>query len=180
MTKMYKATNPDMKCLGFQYRLNETHVHKGKVKICESGFHACPNMADVINYYKIQGMRIFEVDLNVIETEQDKAVGNKVTFHREVPRQEYEEAFKPDSKYAWYYAIYVLKSRWKEAEPLIMKHHAYAYYYAGNILNNRWIEAEPFIMKDPEYAYYYAKNILKSKWEEAEPYIRKGKYYSNL
>lgn len=49
--KAYKAFNADMKCRGFQYKKGETYELNGEPKLCEKGFHACLNLADVFNYY---------------------------------------------------------------------------------------------------------------------------------
>ena len=81
------------------------------------------------------------------------------------------------------YAREVIKGRWPEAEPYIMKVSYTAYGYARAILYNdpewpydrgRWPEAEPYIMQEPFTALIYAKNILKHRWKEAEPYIMKN------
>lgn len=45
------------------------------------------------------------------------------------------------------YAAYVLKARWPEAEPHIMKD-PMASSYAIDVLNHRWREAEPYIGED--------------------------------
>ena len=44
--------------------------------------------------------------------------------------------------------------------------------FAKDIIKGRWEEAEPVIMKDVWYAYLYAKDIIKGRWEEAEEYIK--------
>ncbi len=49
-----------------------------------------------------------------------------------------------------------------------------AVYY---IIKGRWLEAEPYIMKDPEWAYWYARDIIKGRWPEAEPYIMTDEYW---
>ena len=54
-----------------------------------------------------------------------------------------------------------------------------AYYYALKILKSRWKEAEPYIMKNSYYAYNYALYILKSRWLEAEPIIKQDEYWWN-
>ena len=64
-----------------------------------------------------------------------------------------------DPKWAYYYALNVIKDRWPEAEPYIMKDPAWAHAYALKVIKGRWPEAEPYIMKDPDWAYYYAREI---------------------
>ena len=49
--KTYKGFNPDMTCRRFQYKVGENYEHKGKINICESGFHSCENPMDVLGYY---------------------------------------------------------------------------------------------------------------------------------
>lgn len=39
--KVYKGTNKDMKCRGFQYKLGETAVFDGEPHLCKAGLHAC-------------------------------------------------------------------------------------------------------------------------------------------
>ena len=75
------------------------------------------------------------------------------------------------------YAKDVIKGRWREAEPYIMKDLETALAYAKEFMEGkRWREAEPYIMKDPYYAYVYAKDVMKGeRWPEAEPYIMKVK-----
>lgn len=65
----------------------------------------------------------------------------------------------------------VIKGRWPEAEPIIMKDAQCASRYALEIIKGPWSEAEPFIMQNGEYAYDYAVYVLKQRWIEAEPYI---------
>ena len=48
-----------------------------------------------------------------------------------------------------------------------------SYYYALYVLKGRFIEAEPYIMKSPYYAAMYARDIFKGRWVEAEFYIMK-------
>jgi len=77
----------------------------------------------------------------------------------------------------YYYASDVIKSRWPEAEPYIMKDLLWAHYYARDIIKGRWPEAEPYIMKDSKVAYMYAKYVIQRSWPEAEPYIQQDINY---
>ncbi len=70
------------------------------------------------------------------------------------------------------YALYIIKGRWPEAEPYIMRDSWWAYGYALDVLEDRWPEAEPYIMKDPARALLYALNVLKRRWPEAESVIK--------
>lgn len=46
-----------------------------------------------------------------------------------------------------------------------------AYMYA-RLIKGRWIEAEPYIMRDPVYVFYYAIGVIRGRWLEAEPIIQ--------
>ncbi len=63
----YKAFNNDMTCMEFQYEEGETFEIEGKIKCCNSGFHACINPLDIFTYYNGQidsDIFIHEVYLN--------------------------------------------------------------------------------------------------------------------
>lgn len=80
--------------------------------------------------------------------------------------------FKCEADTAYYYAIRVLKSRWPEAEPIILKSLWYSHLYALTVIKSRWLEAEPYLMKNPFRAYSYAQEVIKDRWLEAEPFIQ--------
>jgi len=71
------------------------------------------------------------------------------------------------------YAKNILKHRWPEAEPAIVRHSTFAYRYAKNILKDRWPEAEPAIMKNPNLLYHYIEMFVKKRWPEMEPSLQK-------
>jgi len=71
------------------------------------------------------------------------------------------------------YACFVLKSRWPEAEDIILKDAWAASSYARYVLKSRWPEAEHIICKDAQAASSYACDVLKSPWPEAEDIISK-------
>ena len=50
-TKAYKAFNSDLICKDFQYEVGKEYHHKGKLELCESGFHACPKLTDCFYFY---------------------------------------------------------------------------------------------------------------------------------
>lgn len=43
-----------------------------------------------------------------------------------------------------------------------------AFLYARNVIKGRWPEVEPIILKHPYVAYGYLRSIIKGKWPELE------------
>ena len=87
--KVYKATDKDMKCRGFQYKLGKTAEVDGDAKLCERGLHACEMPLDVLGYYAPgDGSRYFEAELEDVSDEMHsndtKRVGKKLTLSAEI------------------------------------------------------------------------------------------------
>ena len=87
--KVYKATDKDMKCRGFQYELGKTAEVDGDAKLCERGLHACEMPLDVLGYYVPgDGSRYFEAELEDVSDEMHsddtKRVGKKLTLSAEI------------------------------------------------------------------------------------------------
>lgn len=86
----YKAFNSDLTCRGFQYEIGETYILEDpdSLKICESGFHFCPDIASCYGYYPTkEATRICEVEaLGEIQEsdEGDKMVTDKIKIVREI------------------------------------------------------------------------------------------------
>jgi hypothetical protein len=81
-------------------------------------------------------------------------------------------------KAAYFYALNILKRRWPEAEPYIMKDPEAAVPYANILITQRkWPEAEPYIIKNPEWASLYAIYVLNHRWKEAEPIMKQNPIY---
>ena len=83
----YKMMESDMTCMGFQYEISKEYSLKGKLEICESGFHFCENPFDCLRYYdNIKGnKRLFLVEaLGEVITEGDKSVTNKIKIVEEI------------------------------------------------------------------------------------------------
>lgn len=87
--KVYKATDKDMKCRGFQYELGKTAEVEGDIELCENGLHACEMPLDVLGYYAPgDGSRYFEAELEDVSDEKriedTKRVGKKLTLSAEI------------------------------------------------------------------------------------------------
>ena len=87
--KVYKATDKDMKCRGFQYELGKTAEVNGDIELCKNGLHACEMPLDVLAYYAPgDGSRYFEAELEDVSDENrsddTKRVGKKLTLSAEI------------------------------------------------------------------------------------------------
>ena len=87
--KVYKATDKDMKCRGFQYEIGKTAEVDGDAKLCERGLHACEMPLDVLGYYAPgDGSRYFAAELEDVSDElhsdDTKHVGKKLTLRAEI------------------------------------------------------------------------------------------------
>ena len=87
--KVYKATDKDMKCRGYQYELGKTAEVEGDIELCENGLHACEMPLDVLKYYAPgYGSRYFEAELEdvsgEIRSDDTKRVGKKLTLSAEI------------------------------------------------------------------------------------------------
>ena len=87
--KVYKATDKDMKCRGYQYELGKTAEVDGDIELCKNGLHACEMPLDVLGYYAPgDGPRYFEADLEDVSDEKrsddTKRVGKKLTLSAEI------------------------------------------------------------------------------------------------
>lgn len=79
---------------------------------------------------------------------------------------------KRNSENAYWYSLVVLKRRWPEAEPYIMKDVDWSFLYARDIIKGRWPEAEKIIMVHPARAFWYAREVIKGRWPEGEGRIK--------
>ena len=80
--KAYKGFNKDMTCRGFQFEEGKTYEEE-KAVLCNSGFHACENPLDCLNYYSPDKSVYHEVDLDDVsdERQQDsKVCGKRITI----------------------------------------------------------------------------------------------------
>jgi hypothetical protein len=86
--KVYKGTDKDMKCRGFQYKLGEAAVFDGEPHLCRAGLHACEQPIDVLNHYAPNESRYFEADAEEVtderESDDSKIVAKKMTLKAEI------------------------------------------------------------------------------------------------
>ena len=89
--KAYKGFNPDMTCLGFQYKEGETYT-TDSASLCNIGFHACEAPLDVLGYYAPSDgngnlNKFHEVELEDVSPEKDsdtKRCSKKITIGAEL------------------------------------------------------------------------------------------------
>jgi len=83
----YKGFNKDWTCRGYKYEVGKTYKHKGNVKACESGFHACEYPLDVLGYYSPVESKFAVVKMSG-ETSKDgddtKIASAKITVEAEI------------------------------------------------------------------------------------------------
>lgn len=84
---------------------------------------------------------------------------------------------KREPKFVCFFAEHIIKGRWYEVEPMMIKQPSSAFIYAEKVIKGRWHEAEPIILTDSSWAYVYACNIVKGPWKEAEVFIEHSWYY---
>ena len=84
--KGYKVFNSDWTCRGFQFEVGKTFKHKGEILLCGSGFHFCKKASDCFNYYTFDSKnKVAEiVAFDLVKTEGDKSVTNKIQIVREI------------------------------------------------------------------------------------------------
>ena len=86
--KVYKGTDKDMKCRGFQYKLGEAAVFDGEPHLCRAGLHACEQPIDVLNHYAPNESRYFEAKAEDVtderESEDTKIVAKRMTLKAEI------------------------------------------------------------------------------------------------
>ena len=86
--RVYKGTDKDMKCRGFQYKLGEAAVFDGEPHLCRAGLHACEQPIDVLNHYAPNKSRYFEADAEEVtderESDDSKIVAKKMTLKAEI------------------------------------------------------------------------------------------------
>ena len=83
---VYKGTDKDMKCRGFQFDLGKEYVEE-EAELCVKGFHGCEYPLDVFSYYSPANSRFFVADLDGVAAEEDgdsKRAGTKIKLRAEI------------------------------------------------------------------------------------------------
>ncbi|MBV5347853.1 hypothetical protein JZU46_06540, partial [bacterium] len=90
--KAYKGFDKELKCREFRFAIGETYTHEGKIKACNSGFHACTNPVDILNYYDPVQSRFAEVEMSGdmdTDTDDSKIACSTITIQRELSLTEF-------------------------------------------------------------------------------------------
>ena len=83
---VYKGTDKDMKCHGFQFELGKEYVEE-EAELCVKGFHGCEYPLDVFRYYAPADSRFFVADLDGVTDEEEgdsKRAGTKIKLRAEI------------------------------------------------------------------------------------------------
>ena len=83
---VYKGTDKDMKCNGFQFDLGKEYVEE-EAELCVKGFHGCEYPLDVFRYYAPADSRFFVADLDGVTDEEEddsKRAGTKIKLRAEI------------------------------------------------------------------------------------------------
>ena len=84
----YKGFDENLCCRGFQYEIGKEYVQEGEIECCESGFHACINPFDVLDYYPSDSRNRFCVveQSGTIKTANDdtKQASSKIKIKAEI------------------------------------------------------------------------------------------------
>ena len=84
----YKGFDENLCCRGFQYEIGKEYVQEGEIECCGSGFHACTNPFDVLDYYSPNSKNRFCVveQSGTIKTANDgtKQASSKIKIKAEI------------------------------------------------------------------------------------------------
>ena len=83
---VYKGTDKNMKCRGFQFDLGKEYVEE-EAELCVKGFHGCEYPLDVFSYYNPADSRFFVADLDGVTDEEEddsKRAGTKIKLRAEI------------------------------------------------------------------------------------------------
>jgi hypothetical protein len=145
---LYKGTNRNMRCRRKQYEIGKTYTYKRKVRICDTGFHACRDLEDVFFYYPTaKKSRYFVVSTpEIVDESSDKVVCKEITFVRELTVQEIQD---------------VLVSNYLENKAISPSLNIYylAKYYGADIEFLQNMILNTINVSKPHLLYLFAKNI---------------------
>ncbi len=101
-TVLFKGTNSNMNCKHLEYNFDcEFTMDIDDVKLCEKGFHACPDINNVFLFYPgpLFGQRMFECFGHVVDSDGRKVVCDAISFVRELlPHEIYERLEEIESE----------------------------------------------------------------------------------
>ena len=84
---VYKGTDKDMKCRGFQFELGKEY-EEAEAKLCQKGFHGCEYPLDVFDHYAPADSRFFVAEIDgvtdEVESGDTKRVGTKIKLKAEI------------------------------------------------------------------------------------------------
>lgn len=86
----YKAFNPNLTCLGYQYEIGKTYHTEGKLVMCNNGFHCCSSPLECLLYYNMP-LRLCEVSIGAeFLKDFNKTVTSEITIVREIIGDEFK------------------------------------------------------------------------------------------
>ena len=92
--KAYKATDKNMRCMGFPYNCTDTFTTQGDIVLCKNGFHVCQKLFDIQKYYSPANSRIWLVEVSEeMMGDDDKSVHRTIKFVRELSFYEVMQGF---------------------------------------------------------------------------------------
>ena len=89
--KAFNITENGKQCRDYNFENKEIHEIKGKLEVCENGFHFCEKLEDVFDYYKFdkKTVVIHEIEvLGEVLKEDNKSVTNKIKIGRKLSNEE--------------------------------------------------------------------------------------------
>lgn len=121
---LFKGTDSNMQCRGFQYEMNKEYViDNGRpIELCQNGFHACNNPELVNDFYKMFSFsknRIFKIKGHVVDRDKYdyKVVCDSIIFVEEINLEELIKAILEknyEHPYAKYYSeSFFMNYYWK-------------------------------------------------------------------
>ena len=84
--KVYKGTDKNLQCRGFQYEIGKEYV-EDKADLCHVGFHGCERPLDVFAYYYPANSRYFEAELDDVSDQREsdsKVCGKRIKISAEI------------------------------------------------------------------------------------------------